>query len=1296
MKNSNICFRTVIMALLMSLSCSLYAQTQFWAGGIHYEVTYGGSYDNGDGNVKVIAANSAGYNGELTIPSIVSVEVTGGYGSCYKKTYLVTEVGEGAFRDCTGLTAIALPGSVKSIGKNAFYGCTNLTDVSLSNGLNTIGASAFGYCTSLTDIELPSSVMSMGSTVFYCCSSLTSVTLSKNVTSLVGTFQGCTSLATVNIPSRVKTLDGTFNGCTALVTVELPKSLTEIGANTFDGCRSLRGIYLPDAVESIGDRAFAGTALTALELPATVSSVGNDAFAGCTGLTSVSVRAATPPTMLNADGFAAETYASALLRVPEVSLASYQSANWWNLFQNITGSAALNTSYDFEVDGIYYLITGPNTVDVTYRDNSYNTYSGTVNVPAAVTRDGVTYNVTGIGNSAFRNCTSLTGVTLPASVKTIGENAFTSCSSMTGIVLPESLTSVGSQAFKACTGLTDLMIPVNVTTIGTEAFADIHVQSLTWNARECWTNGNMNTSSISQVAIGDEVTVLPDRIAYQANISSITLPASLKTIGAEAFYECENLTSLTVPENVTSIGDNAFKSLQLEQLTWNARECWSAGYTNGYYWNNYWNIDSLTIGDEVIVLPNNMMRGSDISSLTIPSSVKYIGAYAFNTCRSLDGNLIIPDNVLIIGERAFSNCSKVDAVIIGLGVTSIGEGAFEGMSFGSLVWNARHCESCGMEQGSYGVNQITIGDEVEVLPYAFAMRSNITSIDIPASVKHIGDYAFDGCYDITDVVIPNTVTSMGKGVFCWSGVTNITLSSALTSIGDDAFSGCSGLTEVTIPDGVTRIGYGAFVACSNLTTLTLSASLDTIGELAFRNCHALKDLHIPASVTSIGRNAFSYCGGLESITVESANRVYDSRDNCNAILLTANDSIILTCKNTTLPGSITEIPDYAFMDNTGLTHIDIPATVTRIGRSAFQGCSALADITIPAAVTNIGESAFRSCTSMRSMVVEEGNTVFDSRDGCNAIIRTADNTLLYGCNTSTIPAGVTTIGKNAFFNCTGLTTISLPEGLTTIGSYAFSNCSGLTSITCPESVTSIGSYAFYRCSGLTSVTLPENLTSIPDDIFGYCTALTSIRIPAKVTAIGSYAFYHCDALQSIALPQSLTSIGYYAFGYCKNLTAVRVPDAVTWISNYAFSYCSSLETVTLGTSLRTVYDDAFWGCTALTAVNSLAVAPPSISYWTFSTSTYNNATLRVPQQSIEAYQAADQWKRFVNVVGIPGSGPGDLNGDGRVSIGDVSSLVDALLGGDLDVLNNPYADINGDGKVTIADVAAIINALLNS
>ncbi len=1118
------CRVAVLLLALLPVALSLQAQDTFWVNGIRYSIDYEDEYYWGTPDIitlRVISATgSTTYSGEIVIPETVKVNVSRYEGSYYGGNYdmfcQVTSIGEDAFRDCTGLTAVQLPRSIKNIGRNAFYGCTGLSELTIPNGVSSIGEQAFAYCTSLTSMTLPNSVTSLGWNAFYSCTGLRNVTLSKSLTSLNGTFVGCTGLTTVSVPAGVQSLNTTFNGCTALTTVQLPRSLKSIEEAAFDGCSSLASIYLPEGVDYIGKQAFRNTALTSVELPSRVSKVFENAFEGCTQLTSVTSRNLTPPVMVNNTAFDGETYGTAALYVPAVAVAQYSGADWWKLFENIEGQVALNTHYDFEAGGIYYLITGGNTVEVTYKDTNYNSYSGNVTIPASVTYNGVTYSVTAIGTYAFNNCTGLTSVSMPATITSIGSFAFNGCNGLTSLNLPESLAAIGERAFMDCSGVTSLTIPENVTSIGEYAFSGIRdLTSLTWNARECWTNGNMITSSIATLTIGDEVVVIPGNLAYCSAITTVEIPQSVKFIGQEAFNGCNGVTSLTIPQNVVDIGTNAFANINnLTSLTWNARECWTNGNMPTY------RITSLTIGDGVKIIPSYLARNSQITTLSIPESATIIGAYAFNQCRGLT-SVVIPDNVTFIGKSAFYSCYNVTDLTLGKSVTTIDAYAFIDCRMNTLTWNARNLsldDSSGNNQYDYGnsiekpaifdftaVSQLTIGNEVEQLPNYFAYQSRVATVEIPNSVTAIGNFAFAEC----DV-----------------------------------------LTDVTLPTGLITIGESAFENCEVLAHADLPSSLTTLGARAFYGCGRLTSLAVPASLTSFGKWAFNQCLGLETIVVDSENPVYDSRENCNIMFKTVNDSIMLMGKNAVLPSSLTAIPDSAFYGHTEITHMEIPASVTRIGKDAFNGCynltsvtlpdgltqmgdrvfygcskltsvtlptaltqigecafmlcSKLNSVTIPASLTQIGKRAFSNCRALQSITVESGNPVYDSRGNCNAIIETASNTLTEGCLSTVIPSTVKTIGQ-----------------------YAFQGRSP-SIVTIPTGVETIASYAYYQCD-VENLSFGETLKSVGYSAFGGCDNLTTISFGNSVETIGDYAFSGCDKLMNIDFGHSLVSIGDYAF-----------------------------------------------------------------------------------------------------------------------------------------------------------------------
>ena len=451
--------------------------------------------------------------------------------------------------------------------------------------------------------------------------------------------------------------------------------------------------------------------------------------------------------------------------------------------------------------------------------------------------------------------------------------------------------------------------------------------------------------------------------------------------------------------------------------------------------------------------------------------------------------------------------------------------------------------------------------------------------------------------------------------------------------------------EIVIPSSVsfngerysvTAIGFGAFEGCSRLTGITISKSIEEIQRMAFYGCT-----------------------GITSITVEPENKVFDSRNNCNAIIRTANNTLIKGCKNTTIPSS-----------------------VTALGGNAFDGCTGLTNITIPSSITSIVGGALRGCTDLSSIIVEETNEVYDSRNNCNAIIKTADNTLIAGCNNTTIPNSVKTIDTGAFDGCAGLVSITIPKSVTEIKLWAFVGCSGLTSIivedgnnvydsrkncnaiietliagckntTIPPSVTTIGSWAFSNCASLTNITIPQSVRRISDLAFSDCTGLTSITIPKNVESIKSDAFRGCTNLISIIVEKGnkeydsrnncnaiIKTYSNTLIAGCKNTI---IPPSVTSIEASAFADCTSLTSIIIPKSVTNIGLSAFEGCIGLTSIHSQIENPSNCNMLNFVTFAVfkgvdkEKCTLYVPQKSVDLYKKAEQWRDFKNIKAETGT-----------------------------------------------------------
>ena len=368
---------------------------------------------------------------------------------------------------------------------------------------------------------------------------------------------------------------------------------------------------------------------------------------------------------------------------------------------------------------------------------------------------------------------------------------------------------------------------------------------------------------------------------------------------------------------------------------------------------------------------------------------------------------------------------------------------------------------------------------------------------------------------------------------------------------------------VTGPDGnkytVISIGRCAFRGCENLSQVYLPNSLLSLKTECFADCFALTSIVIPKSVTNIEENSFQSCDGITSMVVEEGNTVYDSRDNCNAIIKTENNELIAGCHKTVIPSTVAIIGERSFFGIQSLSSIEIPSSVTTIRSHAFYECTGLTSISIPSSVVSIeGYNPFAWCSNVKSIVVDEANPKFDSRGNCNAIINSETNKLVSGCMNTVIPEDVEHIGDYAFSH-SPIAEVTLPKGLKTIGQAAFGSCKNLTSIELPNTVTALGKWTFENCKGLSNIVIPNSLTTMGDLVFQ---AIPFTSVTSKITkpfAISSNVFMKYDI--PLYVPYGTKSL-YQATDGWKNFTnIIEMEPEVTPAEKQPYAVLSDDKTI---------------------------------------------------------------------------------------------------------------------------------------
>ena len=907
------------------------------------------------------------------------------------------------------LEKVVLPSSQKKVGEGCFSGCNLLSTVEMPSSVTAIDEEAFKGALSLTTIDL-SNVTEIGSYAFNGCTSLASVDLSKVTKMGSHAFDGCTALdGTLQLLKLSEIPDGAFSGCTGIDGIGFSNDLKSIGSKAFSGCTSIPEITFPKGLELIGEKAFSDcSSIPGLTFPSSLKEIGSSAFVGCNGVTSITF----------AEGL--ETIGSEAFNATKVSAITFP-ATLMSIGNGAFTSSSLKSITFTE---------GPGGLTIgRYAFQDLNDLE-TISFAKGLERIDV---------DAFRECRKFTTANLPEGLKSIGRCAFYGCSKLESVSLPSTLQELGDLAFTYTlwaqnqTAEDDGIlyygtIAVSYTKEATEGTV-IKIKEGTLGVMDLF--GINGRSNVTGVELPSTLKSIGENAFCETSISTINLPESLEFI-SDAFMGCNSLTSVVIPENVTETYSSFSGCTSLVKMTVNAKNL-----SKNSYLGNIPNLAQLTIGSEVTVLPTNFVTTNSQLRVIFESrasdSELFIGNQALPYSQMT--SLSLPNCRISLDEKALSD-AKFSFEIPGV-VTALGESALS----------------------SSGVSG---------------------TVRLSSDVKNIGDYTFADCAGLTSVEIPEGITTIGYEAFMHcSGLTSISLPASLEKIGERAFSHCSGLSSsITIPENVTIIGYDAFAYCDKLTSLYVS-NLKPWYDMEYNehffeseknyrlyfNGEELTNLEIPTGqVNGVFGSTFSHCISLKSVTIpEGVTEIVGyAFQGCSGLTFIS------------LPASLEKIGEDAFGSSPLLEEVVINATTPpTMSYYAFRDVYSHATLYVPLGTSDSYQASYPwnrfSVINERSNVVPEGRIEFQSPTIEALCVKNWD-TNGDGYLTETEAAAVKSLGT-VFKECKGTSFNELRyfTGITEIDAEAFWS-SELTSVTIPAGIKSIGKDAFKNSSVLTIIT----------------------------------------------------------------------------------------------------------------------------------------------------------------------------------------------------------------------------------
>ncbi len=885
--------------------------------------------------------------------------------------YTVIGIDDAAFKG-SDIEDIYIPSTVRHIGRYAFSGCANLTYIDLPDGINTIKEMAFSYCSNLYEVELPS-----------CLSYLN-----------YGTFKGCGNLKYIIIPKRVSGMD------------------TEV-------------------------------------------------FSGCSQLQQIHINSRKPIGFIKGQGVY-DTFYGVNMNTCSVYVAPAGHTDY--IFDDNWGSFNIQSDYRLYSYGWYDFVKySPETVWIVGAQ-----LGDDVIIPQTVNINGQEYYVEGIESYAFSDNNMIRSVVFPEGLTTIKEFAFSGCNRVTSLTFPSTIEEIGESAFRDCDQLTSVYINSknpNLIYVGDSAFCnsivcDLYVPDVSFNLYSnspVWSGfSQIHTNTIIRDNLSFEVLSEEDKTAILVGFNdlheTLVIPSTISLNGQEytvvaikenTFSKCKELISVTIPTSIKTIGAAAFSYCS--------------------------NLKKINLPPSLSEIEKEVFRECEnLDSITFPAKLKKIGDGSFRDCKGLQ-SLYIPDSVETIDGNAFDGCINLKELYVPASVSKIEFTAFQQCSkIESITWNTPYCSLWRVtRECNWSLKRCILGEEIKTLEYnSFRQCRYLSSIILPENLEIIDDNAFEGCLSLTSIVIPQKVQQVNRAAFLECSSLKKVVIEGNPTFYEEAFAWCDSIDTIvfksqtppqmchsvyyyepycrdffsdkTYNDAKLFIPEGSMDAYSTSNIWSRFCSLYTVGyESDFENESIYYTYHtdgVFAGAKALKpdsfRRKFGYDGPLTprdpatgGLQPRAPRRSQSTPYSGNILIpasVSVNDSIL----------EVTGVNYYAFIGCDEIESVYIPGSVNNLGYGCFAGCSNLKSVNIPSRVSKIPNAIFYDCSSLSSLE---------------------------------IPDSVTVIGYSAFFGCTSLTEITIPAGVKYIDQYAFAYCSGLKRIVI-EGNPVIDETAFIGCS----------------------------------------------------------------------------------------------------------------------------------------------------------------------------------------------------------------------------------------